>query len=242
MARNYVVIDTETAPTVKHKDDNAHPETSLVYDFGYVICDGDTGTHLLTRSFVIAETFNNEQYMNSAYYADKLPQYHEGIGFDDNAQWRMVSFIEAWQQFKRDCMEYNVRDIWAWNIRFDEIALNNTIKTYSNGYVKWFKPYKMRYRDAWDYVVSKCATTKKFVKWCIAHNRVSAKGNPSTGAETVYQYLMQEDDFIESHTALDDAIIEAAMLHIAKSKHCKARMSKGQGWRDVAKLAKQLNR
>ena len=35
--RNYLVIDTETTNLVNYNDNQAHPETALVYDLGYVI-------------------------------------------------------------------------------------------------------------------------------------------------------------------------------------------------------------
>ncbi len=134
---NYVILDTETAPTVGHKDNKA--ETSLVYDFGYTIRDCN-GCELVGRSFIIAETFTNVRMMNSAYYAEKLPQYHAGMGGTDDSEWRVVSFMEAWQTFKADCKLYDVKTAWAYNARFDLTALNNTICTYSNGYVRFSSP------------------------------------------------------------------------------------------------------
>lgn len=228
---NYVVIDTETAPTVDHKDNQAHPETSLVYDFGYTIRDCND-CELVSRSFVIAETFTNLRLMNSAYYADKLPLYHAGIGSTDSSTWRMVSFAEAWETFKADCKLYKVKTAWAYNARFDLIALNNTIRTYSNGFVKFFFPYKMKVRDVWDYA-SNITGSKTYVSWCIEHGYFTASGNPQTGAEIVYRFITDDNNFIEDHTAYSDACIEDAILVAAKRKHAKTRHSMGQGWRDA---------
>ena len=231
---NYVILDTETAPTVNHKDNKAHPETSLVYDFGYTIRDCN-GCELVGRSFIIAETFTNVRMMNSAYYAEKLPQYHAGMGGTDDSEWRVVSFMEAWQTFKADCKLYDVKTAWAYNAKFDLTALNNTIRTYSNGYVRFFLPYKMKMRDIWDYA-SNVTATRKYVSWCIEHGYFTASGNPMTGAEVVYRYLTQDVEFIERHTAYSDACIEWAILSAAKRKHSKTRHSMGQGWRDAAKV------
>lgn len=235
---NYVILDTETAPTVDHKDNKAHPETSLVYDFGYTIRDCN-GCELVGRSFIIAETFTNVRMMNSAYYAEKLPQYHAGMGGTDDSEWRVVSFMEAWQTFKADCKLYDVKTAWAYNAKFDLIALNNTIATYSNGYVRFFLPYKMQLRDIWDYA-SNVTATRKYVSWCVEHGYFTASGNPMTGAEVVYRYLTQDVEFIERHTAYSDACIEWAILSAAKRKHSKTRHSMGQGWRDAAKLYREM--
>ncbi len=64
--RNYLVIDTETTNLVNYKDNQAHPETALVYDLGYVIYDAK-GNVLNERSFIISETFFMNDRMNSAY-------------------------------------------------------------------------------------------------------------------------------------------------------------------------------
>lgn len=228
---NYVVLDTETAPTVDHKDNQAHPETSLVYDFGYTIRDCND-CELVSRSFLIAETFTNVRMMNSAYYADKLPQYHAGMGGTDSSTWRVVSFVEAWETFKADCKLHNVRTAWAYNARFDLIALNNTIRTYSNGFVRFFFPYKMKVRDVWDYA-SNITSTKAYVAWCIENGYFTASGNPQTGAEIVYRYVAKDSDFVEQHTAYSDACIENAILVAARRRHAKTRHTMGQGWRDA---------
>lgn len=234
---NYIVLDTETADTVHWKDGQAHPETSLVYDMGWIVVDGDNGAILERRSFVVSETFNNNDLMNSAYYADKLPQYKAGLNID----WIEDSFLNIFNQFKTDVKDYSVRNIWAYNARFDETVLNNTCKTYSNGFVRWFKPYRCKMKDIWDY--ASCITgTKKYVNWCIARNAVSPKGNPQTSAEMVYRFLIGDDEFIESHTALADCEIENYILQAAKKRHKRTRHSKGQGWRDAAKVKKEMDK
>ena len=234
---NFAVIDTETAPTVDWGDGQAHPETSLVYDFGYIIANND-GTILCERSFIIAETFFNDNLMKSAYYADKIPQYNAGM----MTLWEVVPFIKAWQTFKEDCKQHGVKTIWAYNVLFDEICLNNTIKHYSKGFVRWFAPYGTKYRDIWTEVGYTICNTKKYVKWAIEHGFVSSgkSGNPSTSAETVYRYMMQAPVYVECHTALEDCRIELALLLKAKRQHKKTSKSKKQGWRPAAKLKKEL--
>lgn len=231
---NLVVLDTETAPTVKYNDGKAHPETSLVYDLGYTIRDTD-GNVLRERSFIIAETFYNTQLMQSAYYANKLPQYHTGIM---TGEWIVKSFADAWATFKADCKELDVKRAWAFNCRFDEIALNNTLRTYSNGFCSWFMPYKIRLCDVWDYC-SNITATPKYLKFCDKNGLFTASGNPSTSAESVYKFINNQHDFIEDHTALSDARIEFEILQAARRKHKKTRHSRGQGWRDAAALNKE---
>ena len=230
----FVVLDTETAPEANF-DKNNMDKTSLVYDLGYVISDGKN--ILRKRSFVIAETFFNNELMQSAYYADKLPQYRAGLG----TNWQVVSFFEAWTTFKADCKEFGVKDMYAYNARFDRNTLNHTIEHYSNGFVRWFFPYKMNVKDIWTMAGDTICNTKKYVKWCMSHGYVSPSGNPRTTAEAVYRYLMKDNDFVEAHTALDDAQIEEKILRKIRKRHQKASTKpNGSGWRNASKIAANL--
>ena len=66
----FLIIDTETANDI---------DQPLPYDIGYAICDRQ-GNIYLARSFVVAEIFLDYQdLMQSAYYAEKIPQYWEDI-------------------------------------------------------------------------------------------------------------------------------------------------------------------
>lgn len=231
----YIIIDTETADTQTHSDGNAHPETSLVYDCGWVVC-ANSCEELVRRSFVVNETFANAKLMSSAYYADKLPQYYKGMR---DGTWNPVSFVDIWKKFKSDCKEFGVKRVAAYNARFDRTALNYTIETYSNGFVKWFTPYGVEWFDVWDY--ASCITgTQKYVRWCIDNGYVSPKGNPKTNAEIVYRYLTNDPCFVEAHTALDDATRELFIYQRAKRLHRKTRHTIGQGWRDAANICKNL--
>ena len=239
MGRAYVVLDTETADQYARKTDQPEPENSLVYDMGWIVVkDGNVITR---RSFAISDTFAKHNVMNSSYYAAKLPAYYAGMRMDNSGAWIIATFLEAWQTLTRDIKENDVCKVWAYNARFDMLALRNTLETYSNGFVPGYRllPYGVRFADIWDYA-SNITSTKKYVKWCLAHGFVTSKGNPSTSAETVYRYLTDDTAFIEDHTALSDAHIEDFILTAAKRRKTKTRHTMGQGWRDAAKTLKTL--
>lgn len=232
---NYIVLDTETAPIVKR--DFVSPTDSAVYDFGFIVCNSK-GEALEKRSYVIAETFNDSALMNSAYYANKLPQYRAGIGFDSDSEWQMVDCLTAYREFRNVCKKYGVKTVWAYNVNFDVKALNATVSRLSNGFVNFFMPYGVRVRDIWDYAT--CITTSKgFLKFCDCNGYVSPKGNPKTSAEVVYRYLKGDTDFIERHTALSDCEIENAILSKCKKMHKKTRHTCGQGWVEAAKAYRE---
>ena len=67
---NVQIIDTETAGSIGFP---------LAYDVGYTILDPQTKEEFCSRSMVVSEIFLNHDLMNSAYYAEKVPQYWEDI-------------------------------------------------------------------------------------------------------------------------------------------------------------------
>jgi len=229
--KNYIVLDTETAPTCDcPNDDCAHASQSNVYDLGYIVVTPE-GT--VERSFVITDTFFNDNLMNSAYYTSKLPQYQEGL----YNEWLPISMLQAWYTFCEDCKTYNVKEVWAYNANLDKQALNRTMKDVSNGFRNWFFPCNVQIMDIWDYAGNTICDTDKYIQWCDEHGYISEKGNPLTGTEVVYRYI-SGTDFEERHTALNDARIELAILQKVQKRKQKKPKTSGQGWRKASKRYK----
>jgi hypothetical protein len=228
----YIVIDTETAPAANFSRARMG-ETSLVYDCGWIVTDGEQMFE--RRSFVVAETFSNPDLMKSAYYASKLVQYHLGLGID----WTPASFLNIVNQFAADCRKYDVKDVWAYNARFDLATLNNTISTYSNGYRTHFFPFGITVKDIWTAAGDTICNTRKFANYCLSNGFLTAGCNPQTTAEIVYRYLTDNAHFEEAHTALADCDIENYILfRVRKRKQKHNTKPNGSGWR---KAAKQLD-
>ena len=231
-----MVLDTEGVndgtPNSKNLGANA-----LVYDLGIVVADRD-GNVYDKFSLVNTDVFYDIALMNTAYYANKLPEYHAGIG----ESWEPMSWQGISELFRALIMDYKISDVWAYNVKYDQSAVNYTTSQASGKWRKYFAPYGTRYRDIWDYAGSTICATQKYVRWCIEHGFVSASGNPSTSADTVGKYLRGSTSYQEQHTALSDAEDELQILLAAFKRKQKARQSKGQGWRDASAIAKQLRK
>ena len=61
-------------------------------------------------------------------------------------------------------------------------------------------------------VHNKIAFTETFKKFCEENSCFTEKGNYSTTAETLFQYITNNTDFEEEHTALADSEIELDIL------------------------------
>lgn len=234
MGRKFIVLDTEGVNDGKPNSNNLGAN-ALVYDVGIVVADR-TGQVFDKFSIVNTDVFYQDSLMKSAYYHEKIPQYIEGIG----ENWEPMSWLQIVNLMRNLVMDYQVKDIWAYNVLYDQSATNYTTAKASNGFKRFFAPYGTRYRDVWDYAGSTICNTQKYVQWCIDNGFVSASGNPSTSADTVGKYLRGSLEYQERHTALSDAEDELRILLAAFKRKQKARQSKGQGWRDASKIAKEL--
>lgn len=237
MAKNFVVLDTETVDQFGRVLNVPDPRRALVYDIGYIVVDGSTLQPLETRRYVVQDVFI-QPIITSAYYADKLPIYQSSINSGELLE-RTCLFV--WQEFANLVDAYNVRDVWAYNCRFDLTALNNTIRKLSGGFVEHFAPEGCKWRDVWDYA-SNITSSTGYLNYCAAHGLYTQNGNPKTGAEQVYGYITNNPAHVEQHTALSDAQEELEILIAARARHKKTRPhSHGQGWRDAAAAQRKRN-
>ena len=203
----YLVIDTETCNSI---------EQPMCYDIGYAITDRH-GNIYETRSFVVAEMFlDNKDLMQSCYFAEKVPQYWEDI---KNGTREIKSIFNIRKQIKTDMKKYNIKQVGAYNMGFDKRALNNTIRYCSKSLIRWFFPFGTDFFCIWNMACQAILSKASYVKFAIDNNFVSEKGNIQTSAECCYRFLTKDVNFIESHTGLEDVLIEVAILAECFKKH-----------------------
>lgn len=215
MTKKFIVLDTETAPLPGCV--GCDPSNMLVYDIGWIVTD-NTGTVYERRSFIVHETFRDEDLMTSAYYADKIPIYNAGLVA---GTWRENTFLSIYRRFSEDCRKYGVKKVWAYNARFDRDVLNTTIAHYSQAFRKVFLPYGCSFYDIMTYAKTTIVSMKKYTRWCNTTGNLNRYNKPSNSAQSVYRFLKKDGAFIEAHTALADCNIE---LHILQQ--CKRRKGK----------------
>lgn len=210
----YMVLDTETCPIDRECQD-VTPENMLVYDIGYAIVD-KKGNVYRTGSYIISDVFFKELYskMQSSYYAEKIPNYMQDIGENKRKvkSWSEISFI-----LRDTIQEYNIKAVVAHNARFDFGALKNT-KEYLNQYamlpfMTWYDSLKMAKS-----VIAEMPTYKQF---CYDNRYLTKTGKCKLTAEVLYRFITQDNTFIESHTALEDVLIEKEILAYCFKQHKK---------------------
>lgn len=205
----YLMLDTETANTL---------DDPLVYDIGLAVVD-KAGKVYECYSFIIYEIFCQcKDLMQTAYYSDKLENYEDDIA---NGLRKIVTFATARSVVYRLCNKYNIKAIIAHNTRFDLNALNTTQRYITASEKRYFLPYGIALYDTLRMARDTFGKEKMYCNWCIRNNYVTRYGKPRFTAEILYRYISGKDDFIESHTGLEDVFIEKEIFSACMRKHKK---------------------
>lgn len=205
----YVVLDTETCNSI---------EDNMVYDLGFAVVD-KYGRVYEQFSFVLYEVYvGMKDVMQTAYYANKLPQYEIDLA---NGTRKMVSILTARKILRDICKEYRVRAIMAHNAEFDNRALKRTLRYITKSEYKWFLPYDI---EIWDTMFMARDTIGKsalYPLWCKQNGFMTNQNppRPQLKAETLYRYMTGNKNFVESHTGLEDVMIEKEIFRKCMSYH-----------------------
>ena len=214
-----IVIDTETAPL--DKDIQAvSPNNMFVYDIGWIVTD-KRGNVYEKRSYINSDIFIDEkELMQSCYYSNKIPKYLEDIKSGKRV---MKKFYNIRKALIEDIKKYNVSEIYAHNMLFDCLSLNNTIRWISKSKYRYFFPYNIKICDTLKMCRDVVAKTPMYKRFCNDNNFLTKNNKPKLTAEVLYRYISNNVNFIESHTALEDVMIEKEILRYCYAKHKKMR-------------------
>lgn len=206
----YMVYDTETAGTL---------EEPLVYDIGGAIVDKH-GNIYETFSFIVSEIFMDRDLMSRAHFANKIPTYQEEILLGKRV---VKNYLEIKRYIKALCDKYSVKAIMAHNAYFDYKATKNTNIYLTNGQYKYFLPYGVELWDTLSMARDTIGKQKSYIEWCNERGEVTSYGKPRLKAETLYRYISGNEDFDESHTGLEDVLIEKEIFAHCLRQHKKMR-------------------
>lgn len=192
---NIIVFDTETTSINK----------PFCYNVGYVVYDTISEIVLLKREFVCEQVWHNPMLFTTAYYENKRDIYVKRMRA---RKIKLEKFGFVCQQMIRDIEFFEIEYAYAYNSEFDEKVFNFNCD--------WFKcnnPFdNLTILDIRGNVHNKIAFTDEFKAFCEENNRFTEKGNYSTTAETLFQYIAKNTEFEEEHTALADSEIELEIL------------------------------
>lgn len=196
---NYLIIDVETANTI---------DDALTYDIGFAVLDENCNV-LESHSYAIADIFLDKELMESAYFAEKIPNYWEDIknGSRTLRKFKTVKFL-IWDIIK----EYDIKKVFAHNSRFDYSALNCTQRLLTSSKWRYFFPYGIEIWDTLKMSRKVFGNDENYIRFCKENGFVTSRNVPRYTAEVLTRYLTQNLDFEESHTGLEDVLIEKEIL------------------------------
>ena len=221
----------------------------LVYDIGWTITDRkgniyDRKQYLVAETFSVPAVFNTAYYAEKRpIYLEMLSKGETQVLPWDNvmdifmADLEKVDAVGAFNSmfdFKKAIpfTELYIRKLYSPNYYKWEQAQRNIAKVIAEGKAKNdrnpdFEADVFRFRgneyvlfDLWGLATTHLLNNAAYKNECINHGLFTASGTFfKTSAESSYQYLCDKYDFVESHTALDDAIIETYILSKVAQRH-----------------------
>jgi hypothetical protein len=200
-----------------------------VYDIGWTIHD-KTGKIVESFHALVREVFTDADEMTRAYFAKKVfTDYAPMLDLQDI---RLKNWSEIVGIMRDHIKTHNVNILSAYNLGFDLRALKLTNKLFGDSAVIQ-TPVKLL--DLWQFSCEVLLNTPTYKKMAKANGWISPAGNIRTSAEMAYRFISGNVKFIESHTALDDAIIETEIAEKCYRKKSKIPYGKinAQPWKIV---------
>lgn len=190
----YMVLDTETVADAR-----------VPYDVAWVLVDRQ-GNVILSYNALVAEVVDNP----TLRYCIKKDSFskRKAAFYLENTPAPVKSFDEICTWTSEVVATYDAIVV-AYNAAFDVKVLNDYARVLLG---KKFFADCVEIWDLWNMALNTLCDSSNYVRWCIDHGFITAKGNISCSAEAVYSYLSTNGDFEEDHTALSDCEIEAKIL------------------------------
>lgn len=209
-AKNYyLVIDTETANGL---------DEPLTYDIGFAVID-KKGNIYETFSYIVSEVFfGMRDVMQSAYYATKIPKYEKDIAEGKRV---VAPFAVIRAKVIEMLNKYQITAVIAHNARFDVTALNTTQRYLTKSKYRYFFPYGTQIWDSLAMARTTIGRQPTYKMWCKERGYITRNGMPRLTAEVLYRFITQDETFDESHTALEDVLIELLIFVRCVRQHKK---------------------
>jgi len=195
----FMVVDTETTNSL---------DDPICYDVGFAIVDR-IGNVLEKYSFVVADVFLDKDLMASAYFAEKIPQYWEDI---KNKKRILAKFSTIRKIFAQACRKYSIRCVCAHNARFDNRSLNLTLRFLTCSKYRYFFPYGVEIWDTLKMSREVLNKNSEYGEFCYTNNYLTQRLCKRFTAEIIFRFLTDNVNFEESHTGLEDVLIEKEIL------------------------------
>ena len=202
----YLLIDTETANGL---------DDPIVYNFAAKLIDRNGNSYLSLSAINRDIFFGTPDLMNTAYYANKIPQYLEQIASGE-------CVVMSWYEIKRwvwnICEQFNVKAVIAHNARFDYRSCSCTQRFETSSQYRYFFPKDVEIWDTLAMARDVLSKRPTYQKWCAANGYTLKNGQPRLTAEIIYRFITNDNEFVEEHKAMEDVNIECEIFWYLTSR------------------------
>jgi len=226
MKNTWLIADTETN------------FSRYIFDIAWSIALR-TGKILTSENYLVKEIITDPDCSKSFYqkkhYSDYIPMLARGDV--DLMAWNDITALLHSHLFDYDCKAF-----CAYNAGFDLSAIRKT-ELFLNEEIT---PCVQEILDydflcIQKFMADTTAHTATYSKTALANGWVTAKAKlPSLKAENLYRYVTANPNFEEEHTALEDVLIETALLAHAFRKHSKVPYNQFHHWTDTKKFVEAV--
>ena len=189
-----LILDCETTNSL---------DDALTYDIGFIVADYN-GKIYSKHSFVVADVFLDEELMSVAYFADKIPMYWKEI---KEGKRTLTSFNNIKWTLRHIMKENNISKVYAYNCRFDYMALATTQRYITSSKWRYVFPFGTEFHDILKLSRSVLKNCEDYHKFCKMNDFLTQYGKDRHTAEIVYKFFFDEN-FEEKHCGIEDAEIE----------------------------------
>lgn len=204
MTEKFLMFDTETTNSL---------DDPFYYDFGFAVVDLD-GNIYETGSFVNADIFLDKEMMSSAFFADKIPQYWNEI---KEGKRLLKSHFNIRKAVREVMSKWGIKAVVAHNARFDYRSTNYTQRLLTSSKYRFFFPYGTQFFDTLKMAREILGGCMEYRDFCDDNGYLTKRGTPQFTAEALYRWLTNDTDFVESHTGLEDVMIEFKIFTFCRS-------------------------
>lgn len=232
-SNTYLLVDVETCN-----------DKRIIMELSFLVINKLFGKKQ-ERCYIIKEVWENEEYRNGKYAIEKLAHWQEMI---DKGQAQVVSIYKLYGIINRTIIDKQVNIFSAYNVAFDFNAIEKTYHRYGidkrKDYKQTNKLLGLEKLCLWEYA-RKIYCTKSYVKWALENGKLTPKSKIKSSAESLYQYLVENQNFEETHFGIEDLQIEytiftASIIQNALDRNNSVILNKNGNWRTVESFKDEL--
>lgn len=232
-SNTFLLVDVETCN-----------DQRIIMELSFVVVNKFFGRPT-EKCYIVKEVWENEEYRQGKYAKEKLAHWQEMI---DTGKAEVISIYKLYDIINKTISTRQINIFSAYNVSFDFNAIERTYHRYGidkrKDYETSNKLLTLQKFCLWEYS-KKIYCSKDYIKWALTNSKLTLTQKIKSSAESVYQYLIENVHFQETHIGIEDLQIEytiliASILLNTLDRNNSIILNKNGNWQTVEAYAKEL--